>query len=94
MGLRPTNEPLERPPPNDDSADSEGPPRFPRDGDLNSRSARLEVHLTVPPGTDEGAACRVLVHALARLAVSRALAEEEPHAGGGLRALLNNAPGR
>ena len=62
------------------------------------RSARLEVHVTVPPGTDAGPACRALVHALARLAVSRALAEgaaeEEPDAGGGLRALLDDAPGR
>ena len=94
MGLRPTNEPRERPPLNDGPADSEGARRSPPERDPTSRSARLEVHLTVPPGTDEGAACRVLVHALARLAVSRALAEEEPHAGGGLRALLNNAPGR
>jgi hypothetical protein len=62
------------------------------------RSARLEVHLTVPADTDAGPACRALVHALARLAVSRALAEgpaeEEPDAGRGLRAFLDDAPGR
>jgi len=63
-----------------------------------ARSAHLEVHLTVPAGTDAGAVRRALVHALARLAVSRALAEgpgaEEPDAGCHLRALLNDAPGR
>src|SRR5690242_17065977 len=35
------------------------------------RTARLEVRLTVPTGKDADAACRALVHALARLAVSR-----------------------
>ena len=59
-----------------------------------ARSARLEVHLTVPAGTDAGPVRRALVHALARLAVSRALAEEEPDAGCHLRALLNDTPGR
>ena len=57
------------------------------------RSARLEVRLTVPAGKDADAARRALVHALARLAVSRALAqaaaEEDADASGHLRALLD-----
>ena len=57
------------------------------------RNARLEVRLTVPTGKDADAACRALVHALARLAVSRALAqaaaEEDAGASGNLRALLD-----
>ena len=57
------------------------------------KNARLEVRLTVPAGMDADAARRVLVHALARLAVSRALAqaaaEEDADASGHLRALLD-----
>ena len=57
------------------------------------RTARLEVRLTVPAGKDADAARRGLVHALARLAVSRALAqaaaEEDADASGHLRALLD-----
>ena len=57
------------------------------------RSARLEVRLTVPTGKEADAARRALVHALARLAVSRALAqaaaEEDAGASGHLRALLD-----
>ena len=57
------------------------------------RNARLEVRLTVPTGKEADAACRALVHALARLAVSRALAqaaaEEDAGASGHLRALLD-----
>ena len=57
------------------------------------RSARLEVHLTVPAGKDADAACHGLVHALARLAVSKALAqaaaEEDADASGHLRAILD-----
>jgi len=109
MGLRPTNEDpclrgvLERPAsvlprtmkrlrrPRAVPAPDGGPT-------FTGRNARLEVHLTVPPATDAGATCRALVHALARLAVSRALAEgaaeEEPDAGRGLCALFNDAPGR
>ena len=56
------------------------------------RTARLEVRLTVPTGKGADAACRALVHALAQLAVSRALAqaaaEEDADAGCHLRALL------
>ena len=57
------------------------------------RHARLDVRLTAPTGKDADAACRALVHALARLAVSRALAqaaaEEDAGASGHLRALLD-----
>ena len=57
------------------------------------RTARLEVHLTVPTGKEAHAACCALVHALARLAVSRALAqaaaEEDAGASGHLRAILD-----
>ena len=57
------------------------------------RNARLEVRLTVPTGKEADAARRALVHALARLAVSRALAqaaaEEDTGASGHLRALLD-----
>jgi hypothetical protein len=57
------------------------------------RTAGLEVRLTVPTGKDADTACRALVHALARLTVSRALAqaaaEEDPGASGHLRALLH-----
>jgi len=57
------------------------------------RTARLEVRLTVPTGKDADPACRALVHALARLAVSRALAqaaaEEDSGASGHLRAILD-----
>ena len=57
------------------------------------RNARLEVRLTVPTGKEADAARRALVHALARLAVSRALAqdaaEEDADASGYLRALLD-----
>ena len=57
------------------------------------RSARLEVRLTVPAGKEADAARRALVLALARLAVSRALAqdaaEEDAGASGHLRALLD-----
>ena len=57
------------------------------------RTARLEVRLTVQAGKEADAACRALVHALARLAVGRALAqaaaEEEAGASGHLRALLD-----
>ena len=53
----------------------------------------LEVRLTVPPGTNLSEARRALVHALARLAVRRALAqaeeEEEANASSDLRALLD-----
>jgi hypothetical protein len=54
---------------------------------------KLEVRLTVPPGTNLSEARRTLVHALARLAVRRALAqaaaEEEANASSDLRALLD-----
>jgi hypothetical protein len=54
---------------------------------------KLEVRLTVPPGTNLSEARRVLVHALARLAVRRALAqataEEETNASSDLRTLLD-----
>jgi len=57
------------------------------------RNARLEARLTVPTGKEAEAAFCALVHALARLAVSRALAqaaaEEDPGASGHLRALLH-----
>jgi hypothetical protein len=56
-------------------------------------NARLEIRLTVPTGKDGDAASRALVHALARLAVSKALAqaaaEEDAGASGHLRALLD-----
>jgi hypothetical protein len=95
VGLRPKDEPCEPAPPTVFPADAVGRRWSPPDNPTSTeRSARLEVRLTVPPGTDAGAACRALVHALARLAVARALAEEEPDACRGLRALLDNAPGR
>jgi hypothetical protein len=54
---------------------------------------KLEVRLTVPPGTNLSEARRALVHALARLAVRRALAqaraEEVADASSDLRALLD-----
>jgi len=57
-----------------------------------TRSA-LEVRLTMQPGTNLSEVRRALVHALARLAVRRALAqaaaEEEADASGNLRALLD-----
>ena len=57
------------------------------------RTVRLEVRLTVPTGKGADAARRALVHALAQLAVSRALAQaaakEEADASGHLRALLD-----
>ena len=68
-------------------------PRPARGLTSTERSARLEVRLTVPTGKEADAACRALVHALARLAVGRALAqaaaEEEAGASGHLRALLD-----
>jgi hypothetical protein len=64
-----------------------------RDPTSTDRTARLEVRLTVPTGKDADAACRALVHALARLAVSSALAqaaaEEDAGASGHIRALLD-----
>ena len=64
-----------------------------RDLTSTERNARLEVRLTGPTGKDGYAAYRALVHALARLAVSRALAqaaaEEDADASGHLRALLD-----
>jgi len=68
-------------------------PRPERGLPSTDRSARLEVPLTVPTGKDADAACDALVHALARLAVSRALAQaaakEDAGASGHLRALLD-----
>ena len=64
-----------------------------RDLTSTERNARLEVRLTVPTGKEADAARRALVHALARLAVTRALAqaaaEEDTDASGHLRALLD-----
>ena len=68
-------------------------PRPARGLSFTERTARLEVRLTVPAGMDADAARRALVHALARLAVGRALAqaaaEEDADASGHLRALLD-----
>ena len=68
-------------------------PRPERGLPSTDRNARLEVRLTGPTGKEADAACRVLVHALTRLAVSRALAqaaaEEDAGASGHRRALLD-----
>ena len=68
-------------------------PRPARGLTSTERNARLEVCLTVPIGKEADAARRALVHALARLAVTRALAqaaaEEDTGASGHLRALLD-----
>ncbi len=52
----------------------EGDAYRPAGGPASRDSARLDVCLTVPPGTDADAARRALVHALARLVVRRVLA--------------------
>jgi hypothetical protein len=68
-------------------------PRPERGLTSTDRAARLEVRLTVPAGKEADAARRALVHALAQLAVSRALAqaaaEEDAGASRHLRALLD-----